>query len=77
MVLRACFLVVVVELGLAAVSHADACLRQAEVSPKNKSACLEGTFHLRAGCNFFCDKDSRDASTVAAQEKAYKCVNHC
>lgn len=62
MVLRAFFLFFVVELGLAAVSHSGACLRQAEVSPKNKSACLGGTFHLHAGCHSFCDKDSRDTS---------------
>lgn len=80
MVLRAFLLFVVVELGLAAVSHANACLREAEVSPKNKSACLGGTFCLHAGCHSFCDKDSRDASAVTAQEKAYECAilpNHC
>lgn len=60
MVLRAFFPFVVVELGLVAVSHAGAFLRQAEnslISPKNKSACLGGSF-LHAGCHFFCDKDS-------------------
>lgn len=54
--------------------------RQAEVSPKNKSTCLGGTFCLHAGCHSFCDKDSGDASTVTAQEKAYECEilpNHC
>lgn len=74
MVLRAFFLVVFVELGLAAVSHAGACLRQAEnslSSPKNKSACLGGTFQ-HAGCHSFCDKDSRDASTVTEQEKTWE-----
>lgn len=71
-VLRAFFLFVFVELGLAAVSHAGACLRQAEnslSSPKNKSTCLGGTFQ-HAGCHSFCDKDSRDASSVTEQEKA-------
>lgn len=68
MVFRAFLLFVVVELGLVAVFHAGACLRQADL--KNKSACLGGTFCLHAGCHSFCDKDSRDGSTARAQEKA-------
>lgn len=74
-VFRAFLLFVVVGLGLVAVSHAGASLRQAD-----KSVFLGGTFCLCAGCHSFCDKGSGDASTVTAQEKAHECEilpNHC